>query len=534
MKGPCNSCGSSDGNHTYPEGNAFCFVCKESTPAPGGASAPRAASAPSFKNGLVPVEVQAIPKRGIGEDTAKKWGYGYAEVRGKTAQVATYFDERGRAVAQKVRYAGKAFEVLGNAKAMGLYGQHLWRDGGRSVVVTEGELDALSVSQAWGDKWPVVSVPNGAGGAANAIRGALEWLEKFDKVVFCFDPDKDGQKALTECLPLLSPGKAYSMRLPVDVKDPNDLTKAGRSAEIIKAFWDAKAWRPDGLLSWEDAWSRVVNRPDVDSFPIPHTGLQEKLMGLRAGEITTLVAGTGIGKSTTCREWAHAMAVGGARIAYIALEESVETTALGLVSVAVSRPLHYGTAEDAKAPDVVAAAAALKDKLILYDHHGSIADDNLLSKIRFAVKGEKVDVVVLDHLSIVVSGMDERNDERKTIDRLMTRLASLVQEAKFHLIAVCHLSRQEGRPHEEGRQVSLSHLRGSHGIAQLSSNVIAIERDQQGEDSDVSTVRVLKCRFTGRTGIAGELQYDPKTGRQTERPTQFDPAGGADAFGEVL
>ena len=532
MKGPCSSCGSSDGNHTYAEGNSFCFVCKASTPAAPG-STPRPAAARRPKD-LVDVEVQAIPKRGIGEDTAKKFGYGYGECHGKPCQVATYFDARGRPVAQKIRYAGKAFEVLGNAKAMGLYGQHLWRDGGKSVVVTEGELDALSVSQAWGDKWPVVSIPNGAGGAANAVRGALEWLEKFDKVVFCFDPDEEGQKALAECQPLLSPGKAYTMRLPEDVKDPNDLVKAGRSAEIIKAFWEAKQWRPDELVTADEVWQRLLKMDHTFGLPVPHAGLNWALMGLRPGEITTLVAGTGSGKSTTCREWAAALAMAGYRIGYVGLEEGVERTLMGLLSVATSRALHLEEAPNLTAPDVVAAYEKVREHITFYDAFGSLEPDVLIGKMRFMVKGEGCKVIFLDHLSLVTSGGELGADERRTIDRMMTRLVSLVNETKVHVVAVCHLSRKEGTPHEEGRPVTLADLRGSHGISQLSANVVSIERDQQGEgdEKDVSKVRVLKCRHTGRTGIAGELQYDVKTGRQTERLTQFDPSGpsAADPF----
>jgi hypothetical protein len=44
--------------------------------------------------------------------------------------------------------------------------------------------------------------------------------------------------------------------------------------------------------------------------------------------------------------------------------------------------------------------------------------------------------------------------------------------------------------------------------------VIALERDQQSEDEgNVSTVRSLKNRHSGRTGIIGKLRYDVATGR---------------------
>ena len=62
-------------------------------------------------------------------------------------------------------------------------------------------------------------------------------------------------------------------------------------------------------------------------------------------------------------------------------------------------------------------------------------------------------------------------------------------------------------------------LRGSHSIAQISDAVIALERDQQAEDptlANTPTVRVLKNRYAGETGVATYLLYNKDSGRLTE------------------
>ena len=50
-------------------------------------------------------------------------------------------------------------------------------------------------------------------------------------------------------------------------------------------------------------------------------------------------------------------------------------------------------------------------------------------------------------------------------------------------------------------------------MEQLSDVVIALERDQQGEDPNKSQVRVLKNRPLGTTGTADTLEYNPETNR---------------------
>ena len=125
--------------------------------------------------------------------------------------------------------------------------------------------------------------------------------------------------------------------------------------------------------------------------------------------------------------------------------------------------------------------------------------------------------VVLDHISIVVSGIDG-GDERRIIDNTMTKLRTLVEELKVGLILISHLKRPSGdRGHEDGAQTSMAQLRGSAAIGQLSDMVIGLERNQQSEDrANITTARVLKNRFSGETGIACSLEYSKDTGRMTE------------------
>ena len=65
----------------------------------------------------------------------------------------------------------------------------------------------------------------------------------------------------------------------------------------------------------------------------------------------------------------------------------------------------------------------------------------------------------------------------------------------------------------------MAHLRGSQSIAQLSDAVVAMERDQQADDPNVAnttTIRVLKNRYAGETGIACHLFFNKETGRLHE------------------
>lgn len=470
------------------------------------------------------VEYLAIKKRGLTQETCTKWGYGIAKSNGETLHVANYRDDDGNVVGQKTRDADKSFAWRGKPQSRSLFGRHLWRDAGKMIVVTEGEIDAMSVSQIQDHKWPVVSIASGAAAAATAIKENLEWLENFEKVIFMFDNDEPGREAAKECAEILSPGKAFIAKLPL--KDANDMLMANRSAEIINAIWAASEYRPDGVLAGDDLWQRVSAPDTSDPIPYPWPGLNEKLKGIRRGEIVMFCGGSGIGKSEFVRQSAyhfvHGVPDSKEVVGYIALEESIERTALGFMGIAMKKRIHenpddYTMAEKKAAFD---SSIGSTGRWFLYDHFGSQAYERLLDKIRYMIKGLGCTIIVLDHISIVVSGEESGDEgERKQIDMLMTKLVSLGKETGARMMVVSHIRRTK-ESHEEGGRVRLNDLRGSGAIGQLSYDVIAIERNQQSPDkANISTLRVLKARTTGRVGIACKVAYDEKTGLLTQTDT---------------
>lgn len=477
---------------------------------------------------LLQGDIMPLKSRGISEETCLKFNYQVGKKAGKWVQIANYYDENGRVCAQHIRFEPKDFIWAGDSKKATLFGQNLWPGGGKRVVVTEGEIDAMTISMLQGNKWPVVSIWSGAGGAAKAIKRSLEWLESFNEVIFCFDQDEPGQEAALECAAVLSPGKAKIARLPH--KDANECLKQGATKELLQALWDAKPYRPDGIVSGQDLWEKIRVRP-TEGLTIPYTKLNEMIMGIRPAELLLFTAGSGIGKSTLVNEIGYHLKMMHSRpLGVMALEESTGRNALRYIGIHLNKPVHQPHAYDAvPEADMRAAFEAVvgDGNWYIYDHFGSTDIDGLISKVRYMIVGLGVKVLVLDHISIIVSGMDEIvESERKTIDRLMTALRSLIQETGCTVLAVVHLKRPDkGKSYNEGRQVALTDLRGSGSLEQLSDIVIALERNQQGDDPNVAHIRILKNRPVGITGSAGAVRYNPETGRLLHWEEEEDGAG---------
>ncbi len=516
---PCNVCGSSDAMADYGEEGTYCHSCRAWGPPLDGSNERKRRSMDHSNDNFLNGSYSDIPKRGLREDTCRKYGYQI----GDGCQIANYRDTNHTLVAQKIRKPGKDFSITGNGKDMRLYGQQLFGTG-KSVVITEGELDCLSVAQAFDCKWPVVSLPNGAPAAVKAIKRAYEWLQGFEKIVLCFDNDEPGQLATLEVAELLPPGKVFIMSL--DRKDANEVLIKDGTAPLVKAYWNAKPWRPDGIVAGEDISTERLMRATARGYSLPYPKLDNMLRGLREGELVVLCAGSGIGKSTMAREITyHLHEIHGLTMGCIYLEESIDKTAQGFVAIDNNVPL-WKLRED---PTVIteeqwaqSVTKVVNTRMHFFDHFGSLDSERLLSKIRYMRVVLGCHFIILDHLSIVISGQDSKeNNERVRIDSLMTNLRSLIAETGVGILAVSHLSKPDGKSHEEGGRVSLNELRGSGSIKQLSDVCVGLERDQQDEEAaNECVVRVLKSREVGDLGVADTLEYNKATGRLL---TQINP-----------
>jgi twinkle protein len=475
----------------------------------------------TFDNGMY----APLVDRSISKETALKYGVKVVyNSEGQLAQHRYPYHINNEHVGTKIRYIkDKDFKFEGTMSGSNLFGQQLFKEGGKYLTIVEGECDAMAAYELLGSKWAVVSIKNGAQGAVRDIKDNIEYVESFDNIVICFDNDKQGKEAARKVASIIKPRKARIVTIPNGHKDANDMLKKNLHADFTRAWWDAKVYTPSGIIRVSDKKSSFLKREKKESVPYPWQGLNKKLIGLRQGELMTLTGGTGLGKSSVTRELEHWLINQTEdNVGIIALEEDWRRTVDGVLSIEADARLYidhirdsYEEGELIKMFDKTFGS----DRVFIHAHFGTNDIEDIFSKLRYLIVGCDCRWVVVDHLHMLVSATTE-GDERRAIDSIMTRLRSLVEETGAGIILVSHLRRVSGdKGHENGVNVSLSHLRGSNAIAQLSDCVIALERNQQAEDeleARTTRLRILKSRYTGDVGLATSLVYDKDTGRLSE------------------
>jgi len=523
---PCPLCSSSDAVSVNADNSAYCFSCQEYIREYNLEQEPTIINRDHEKKDFVgQSDFAEIVDRNIKADTCKKYGVTVKidSMGNITNHYYPYHDKQGAKIGTKTRFTKlKEFSIQGNTKYSGLFGEHLFSKN-KYCIITEGELDALSAYQMFKtDKYetPVVSIKNGITSAVKDVKNSLDWLEQFDNVIVNFDNDEQGKEGALKVAELFSPGKCKIMHLPNDFKDASDCLSKNKIQTYVKAFWDAKVFAPDGIINANSLFDEIT-KPTIKSFvQYPFEELNKITYGIRPSELVTFTAGSGLGKTQVMREIIHHIIKSTQdNIGLLMLEETPVITSKGLMSIEANQRLHL--------PDVHLSKEEMKtyfDKTVgtgrvfMFDHFGSNSIDNIVSRVRFLAKGLDCKYIVIDHVSIIVSDQSH-GDERRALDEIMTRLRTLVQETGVAMMVVSHLRRPDGKGHEEGAATSLSQLRGSAAIGQLSDMVIGLERDAQNDDPDVrntTKIRVLKNRFAGITGPCCNLKYNIDTGRLDE------------------
>ena len=296
MKTSCTKCDSSDGVEVY-EDHEFCFVCNTYNPNKERVQMDERTTFNRVVESLTVQFINDLPSYPINSRGISKEVVDYFDVvmsvdeNGKPeSHFYPYTNKDSEIVAYKERKLPKEFRIHGEFKGVELFGQS-GCTGNRTLVITEGEIDCMSVAQAFldykGTIYPVVSLPSASGTAS--VLAQRDWINTFETVVLMLDQDEAGQKATDKIAKMIKAGKARVAKLPC--KDPNEtLTKHGKEA-ILRAIWDARPWNPAGIVAGDEIWEQFVNRQAVESVPYPPCldGLNTKLKGIRQGEITLFI-----------------------------------------------------------------------------------------------------------------------------------------------------------------------------------------------------------------------------------------------------
>jgi len=446
-----------------------------------------------------------LPHRGLTIETLKFYNI-QTTGRGDTASVIFHYHKNG----SKIRGLNKKeFKCEGDMKNAGLFGQQLFNPGqGSAITICEGEYDAASAYQMLGSKYPSVSVRSASTARGDCERGH-SFINSFDKIYLCFDNDIPGQLATRQVAILFDVNKVYHVKLN-RFKDANDYLVNKAEKEFVATWWNSKRFLPKGIVSDYKEIEEILKKEDKDAAAsYPFATLNSMCRGIRGGEVVLFTAQEKIGKTEVMRaiEY-HLLKTTKDNLGIIHLEENERRTINGLISYALGVPCHFSDCGISPDERIQAYKVLTKstDRCYIYSHFGSDDPDCILDMVRYLVASCHCKYIFLDHITMVVTGFEEE-DERRKLDYISTRLAMMTRELDFTLFLVSHVN-------DQGK------TRGSRYIAKVADTIVSLDRDIESPDAgrrNQTRLTVRGNRFSGTTGPAGTLVFDPVTWQVAEQ-----------------
>ena len=519
---PCDSCGSSDAKSYYSSGSAYCFSCGEWSKDNDTSGYQQSKRGTIQSMELLAYEYVDLRKRKVPEAITRKYNYGVGtDNKGISCQIANYYNEDKVIVAQKLRYPDKSFKFIGNAKDALMYGQQLWGNTGKKLVITEGEIDALSVATAFDGKYPVVSIKNGSTSAKKEIAKHLDWINGYEEIYLWFDNDEAGRKAVSECVSLLPMDKIRLIRHP-DYKDANEVLIYTGKSGVVNTFYNAEKYKPDDIVTPMDLLDTVAE-PITIGFPYYYTKLTKLLYGRRFGEVVTVGAGVSIGKTDFVMSQMAFDIQQGWKVATFMLEQSTKETILRVAGKIDKCHYHLPNHEFDK-QQLLKTVESAQDKLFMFDNFGSNDWETISDKIRYMYHNYDCRIFYIDNLTALNA---HAADERRNLDGLMAEVAGLAKELDIWILLVSHLNPpKSGASHESGGKTEQAQFTGSRAIMRWSYAMLGIERNTLHEDPEERNkglIRVLKDRFSGSaTGMTVGFRYDRDSGVVYELDEDFE------------
>ena len=555
----CEKCGSSDGKAVYEGGSSHCFVCGHTVPSDefkeqNSKKTTRVKSSTSKEEKSMEIKPSSKPAltadenfkiksitgitgkhfRGLRDEITKGFGVRYAYDADTEEVIEQYYPitQDGQIVGYKIREVPKHFYSKGRTGAdCELFMQFKFNRGGKYIMITEGELDALSAYQMFADynktrggdyEMAVVSPTTGAN-SYKQIAAQYAFFNTFDQIIVCFDNDKAGKEAVEDVIKVLPKGKVKVMHM--RYKDPNTYLEEEKQEEFIRNFYESKRYTPVGVLGSGDLYDKILAQATVPKVPFPPfmNTLNEMLVGgLPLGHIINVAAGTGLGKTSFVNEMIyHWIFNSPHKIGIVSMELDSGQYGETLLGRHLSRKLSLIQDDEAKKDLLESDKVRNKANELFYNEDGQhrfyLLDnrDGTIEEIQDTVEELVVScgcrIIVLDPLQDILDGLS--NEDQALF---MKWSKGIIKSHNVTLIFINHVRKSASgvQNSSQGGAFTEEEIQGSSTIIKSASANILLSRNKYAEDPiERNTTKVVlsKNRICGLTGPAGNVYYDNDT-----------------------
>lgn len=473
--------------------------------------------------------------RGIRDDILASFGVRteYDESTGEPSAVYYPCTQDGKLVGWKPRVLPKSFggSIGRTGATCELFGQFKFTRPAKVCLIVGGEHDVLAAYQMLTDyiksksgdyEIAVVSPTIGETGCSKQLAAQYNFFDKFEKIIVGFDNDKAGKEATEKVMQVLPKGKTFIAHW--KSKDPNQMLEDKQQKSFISDYFDAKAFVPAGVVGSNELSASMREELRVPKVPLPpfmHKVQEMMAGGIPLGRIVNLGSASGTGKSTIIDECIYYWIFNSPhRIGIVSLESSKGQYGLKILSRHVSNKIELMD-NDAALAFIDSPEVLEKEQEVFHNADGTprfhLVDERdagiegLKTAIENLIIGCGVRVVVLDPLQDILAGLDDKEQEL-----FMAWQKGMIKSHGVTFVNISHVRKSGGgqKANSTGADIYEEDFHGSSSIFKSGAVNLLFSRDKENEDPilrNTTIMKMSKCRWTGKTGKAGEYYYDNQT-----------------------
>lgn len=378
--------------------------------------------------------------------------------------------------------------TAGNCEPI-LFGWQAIPPSARDLVITEGEIDALSWA-AYG--YAAMSVPfgGGKGGKQKWIESEFDRLERFERIFISTDMDKPGEEAAEEIASRLGRHRCYRVTLPH--KDANECLVSGvLKPEMDKAILTASNLDPEGLKRASDYTDGVIRLfwPAHDEhvgYSVPYGKITDKLH-FRPSEVTLWSGASGSGKSQILSDCIPWWIKQGSRVCLASLEMKGEQTLRRMCK-------QTGGVDRPTAPFIGRIMGYLDQGLLLYERVGKASVQALLDVFDYARAKYGCDQFIIDSLMRLGIAGDDYTGQEKAVFQIVDW--AIKHNVHLHLVAHSRKGeRGQGAPETED-------IKGAMEIGANAFNIVTVWRNRNHEEAiKAAETDAIRAELNEKPGV---------------------------------
>lgn len=446
--------------------------------------------------------VEYLATRGISKETAKK--YHITTMRGRdNILVFPFFDENGVMVAVKYRKTDfdkerdKNKEWFEKDTKPILFGMLQCADKTKPLIITEGQLDSMSVSECGIEN--AVSVPNGCT-AKTWIPLCHDWVKQFPEIIVFGDSDAAGQTMVDNIIQSFPDMKIRNVRK-IDYlgeKDANDILRTFGKDAVIKCIENAEQMEVTAVKELAQ-----VKDVDLSAMPKLLTGVSaiDKIIGgMYLGQLVVLTGKRGEGKSTFASNIIANVLNQNAGV-FVYSGELPDFHFKHWLNLQIAgkdkinaRENDFGGHEYYLKPEI---SEIISDwyagRAYIYDNTAIYSDDEipeLTQTIEQSVRRYNLQFVLIDNLMTAFT--NDSSNYYLSQGKFMKELKRLALRLNIVILLVAH-PRKEG-----GNDLDNDSVSGSSVVTDIADTVLTYSRNTTEDESFHSLIGITKNRLYGK------------------------------------